>query len=116
MNKYGILLDDKLFVLDIAIFQDKLPDGYLEISEYDYITYKAIWKPWSQFLKGVFTNDPQAEKDFLLDQNIKDLRNQLRRLHIEIGLAERMQEGTKDLLAEFERVKVLYNNLTNNNQ
>ena len=36
-------------------------------------------------------------------------------LHIQIGLSERMGEDTKDLLAEFERVKTLYNNITKPN-
>lgn len=110
MNKYGIRLDDNLFVLDINIFQE-LPKEYLEISEYQYLTYLKIWKPWSKYLKSELVNLPEDEKAYLHEKNKRDLRKQLENLHIQIGLSERMREDPKDLLADFERVKVLYNKL-----
>lgn len=110
MNKYGILLDDKLFVLDINTFQE-LPDKYLEITEFQYLTFKEIWKPWSKYLKGDFVNLPEVEANYLFEKNKRELKKQLENLHIQIGLTERMKEDTSDLLAEFERVLALYNNL-----
>lgn len=117
INRFGVAVDGKNFIIDIKYFEpEEFNPKYFEISETQFYYFNSIRTPYSKFIKGELINDPEDEKAYLLQKNIDDLRFQLTELHIKIGLAERMREDTKNLLAEFERVKVLYNNLTNNNQ
>lgn len=113
MNKFGIKIDIRtLAVLDLRFFEiDEFPKEYLEISEYEYFSFVKTRTPWSKYKNATLVNIPEDEAIYLLEKNKIDLRFQLENLHNQIGLAGRMREDSKDLLAEFERVKVLYNNL-----
>ena len=111
-SKYGIEIDRESKVLDLRFFDaDEFPKEYIEITEFQYLTFVKLRTPWSKYIGGTIVNDEKDEEAYLLESNKYKLRTELENLHIQIGLAERMGEDTKDLLAEFKRVKFLYNNL-----
>ena len=117
MNRFGIAVDNKNFIIDMKYFEpDEFNSKYYEITETQYLNWIKIRQPWSKFIGGELVNNAEDQAAYFAIKNIENLRKQLEDLSIKIDLAERMLEDTKDLLAEFERVKVVYNNLTNNNQ
>lgn len=116
MDKFGIEIDRDSKVLDLRFFDaDEFPKEYLEITEFQYLTFVKLRTPWSKYNGETIINDVKDEAIYLQELNKYKLRTQLETLHIQIGLSERMGEDTKDLLAEFERVKTLYNNITKPN-
>ncbi len=116
MDKFGIEIDRNSKVLNLRFFEaDEFPKEYLEITEFQYLTFVKLRTPWSKYNGETIVNDEKDEQAYLLELNKYKLHTQLENLHIQIGLSERMGEDTKDLLAEFERVKALYNNLIKTN-
>lgn len=112
MSVFGIEIDKNSKVLDLRFFdEDEFPKEYLEITEFQYLNFVKIRKPWSKYDGKTIINDENDEEIYLLELNKYKLRTQLETLHVQIGLSERMKVDTTDLLAEFERVLALYNNL-----
>lgn len=114
MSIFGIEIDKDSKVLDLRFFdEDEFPKEYLEITEFQYLNFVKLRKPWSKYDGKTIINNVEDEEVYLIELNKYRLKTQLENLHIQIGLTERMKEDTADLLAEFKRVLGMYNNLIN---
>lgn len=111
-NRFGIAVDNDNFIIDMKYFEPgDWNSKYFEISEFQFYYYLAIRTPYSKFLNGQLVNDPADATAYIAEKTRFELREQLERLHIKIGLAERMGEDPRPFTEEFDRLKIMYENL-----
>ncbi len=110
MDRYAILLDGTNVILDMQIVQT-IPSGYIEISTFQWHELFYNRKPWTKYVGGVFVNDLKDEEDFVMQQNIRILRQQMKDIQAEIRLNVFLNEDTTRLEDELSNLKTQYANL-----